>query len=284
MQVQNIECQLAQVQLKRYLTGEELPGELLTDLETHLEECAECREAAKQQRVKATTSAPAEAAETRPKLTLQDILAEKPSRAKFDLSGLKNSKTLVLSGALALVLIAMSTVLRDPTKLFGAKADEKVAATTVATKDSDPVETPESSVKEPETSPDVLGAALSASDLVENGSTPSGTEDEVLDEPVPETQPVEAEPKTPSATAKPAGEAPPTTTANGLNIPGKPTTQGQDVVVVGGSGGTIKQPAKPVSKPAPRRVTKSVTGRKPAAKKPASSGIRVYDSSGKPIK
>ena len=280
MKVQNIECQLAQVQLKRYLAGEELPGELLTDLETHLEDCTECREAAKKQRAAAEPSA------EQPKLKLAEEAAEKPARAKVDLSGLKNSKTLLLSGALAVVLIAMSTVLRDPTKLFGAKADEKAPAATVAANTSEP-EAEESKPVTEETgaNPDILGTALSASELVDEGGSDEEPTAPVDTEPTaeaPVTEPAK-EPSTEPAKepTKEVTKPEPKTTANGLNIPGKPTTQGQDVVVVGGSKPAV---SKPAAKPTPRRAPRRTVTRKPVAKKPSSSGIRVYDSSGKRIK
>lgn len=272
MQVQNIECQLAQVQLKRYLNGEELPAELLTDLETHLEECRDCREAAKQRSVAAPKSAP--------KLDLKALVSPRPATAAVDRPSLKNSKTILLSAGLAVVLIAMSTILRDPTKFLGAKADESVKAAATADSGEPKLSEPQA-VPDEEGATDLSGLALSATGLQGEGSEPTPAADldpepEGATASLPESEPTgETEPKGPAAT--------PTTTGDGLSIPGKPTLQGQDVVVVGGS-----EPKPPVSTTKPkttqaRRPVRRAPAKKPAAK-PAASGIRVYDSTGKRIK
>ncbi len=43
MQVQNIECQIAQAQLGRYLAGEGMAGEAVRQLEAHVAKCPDCK-------------------------------------------------------------------------------------------------------------------------------------------------------------------------------------------------------------------------------------------------
>lgn len=151
MQTQNIECQIAQAQLRRYLTGEDLPYALVADLEAHLKNCPSCMEVARQKRdslkgilVSEITGKPhvqptPKAAPTmkareikqaieQGKAVIQnpaDVFAmpdeafkiEKRKKAK---SG--NSKTIIYSVCLATILVLMSTVFKDPTKLFGPRA------------------------------------------------------------------------------------------------------------------------------------------------------------------
>ncbi len=141
MQVKNIECQIAQAQMRRYLTGEEMPNAIVTDLETHLRHCPECmaaahglRESLKGVLNSKVTGKPVPEVPTAPAVnavvptqastrTPADFLDApdadfKPAKAPKK----SNVKTLMYSGALALVLVLMSTVFRDPTKLFGARA------------------------------------------------------------------------------------------------------------------------------------------------------------------
>jgi hypothetical protein len=179
MQVKNIECQIAQAQLRRYLTGEDMPNSIVTDLETHLRHCAECMDSAHSLReslkgvlhAKVTGKPVAVPAIPRPKLaaaptpeptepepgpeparavvqTPADLLnaPDKDFRPKKT-ANKSNWKTLAYSGALALVLILMSTVFKDPTQLFGPRASSVTQDTPPAT------ETQPAPTSEPTTDP-----------------------------------------------------------------------------------------------------------------------------------
>ena len=293
MQVQDIECQLAQVQLKRYLAGESIADELLADLERHLEECNGCRSAAKVMRAAAgasnptpSESTPEEEAKPKAKFSLGSLLKNSKATAVVRPVGEKkdNRKTLILSASLAVVLILMSTVFKDPTKLFGAKAADTVAKTE---KDTPPAEPPVENIETIKDDPkadegeseDLAGAALSASGLEETEPEP---EPEVEESTLPVVNKEETEPakETPS---KP--DSKPSKTEGGLNIPGHPTLQDQPVVEVG-----KKEPVKPAARPAANPPKKRVIRRAPrksagtATKKSGGNSIRIYDRNGKPVK
>ena len=164
MQVKNIECQIAQAQLRRYLTGEEMPNAIVGDLETHLKLCPECMDAAQTlreslrgalsskitgkpepQQPKPERKAIAQAVATGMAAvqtqvqTPADLLSApdsdfKPAKPKRKSS---NTKTLFYSGALALVLILMSTIFKDPTALFGPRAYDSHKDTPPATTTTD---------------------------------------------------------------------------------------------------------------------------------------------------
>ncbi len=51
MEPQNVECQLAQQQMERYLRGEPLPDDVLNGLESHIKSCADCTAFAEEKRV-----------------------------------------------------------------------------------------------------------------------------------------------------------------------------------------------------------------------------------------
>lgn len=166
MQVQNIECQLAQAQMRRFLTGEAMPDELVDDLEGHLKACPECMADANRQRSalnamltdKITGKTPAAKVSVKAKLpgvtgrfvrrksgssttvadqavveptlrTPRDVLNapdrqfEPKTKSKSKIKS-SSAKTLVYSLGLAVVLVLMSTVFKDPTRLFGPKANE----------------------------------------------------------------------------------------------------------------------------------------------------------------
>ena len=156
MQVKNVECQIAQAQMRRYLAGEEMPQAIVSDLEAHLKGCADCMAAAQlerqslasvltnritgQSRKPASPGAPAPqspipfATKLAPKklqpgkAAIQapaDILdtpdeqyAPKPKKRPINL------KTVAYSLGLALILVLMSTVMKDPTAIFGPRASE----------------------------------------------------------------------------------------------------------------------------------------------------------------
>lgn len=281
MQVESVECQLAQVQLKRYLQGEELPADLMAELERHLKTCGNCKEAAQRQRdsLAGMLGKPA-----KPKLNPWAVLASEkaavtPTGGKPNiLAAFKNSKTIALSGALALVLIAMSTILRDPTKLLGPKAKTVASSTTTppaeeATTEPEKPKDEKAIDDEPAAEGDLTAAALGASGLSETTDEP--TKDELDTEPVKEDPPKEN--PAPESTTAPKPTAKTVASNTGKGVPGTPTLQGQPVV--------IAESQKPPVTSAPRTTTRRTTRRRPTSSKPkATAGkVRVYDSSGKPI-
>lgn len=107
--------------MKRYLGGEELPPQLMEELEQHVHACASCSHYLDAQRLKLAA-----------KLSGGKVKQVKEPKAP---TGPKDSdvftkprqpwltpKTMGLAAALALVLFAMSAVAKDPTLLFGPKA------------------------------------------------------------------------------------------------------------------------------------------------------------------
>lgn len=250
MQVKNIECQIAQAQLRRYLTGEEMPNTIVTDLETHLRHCPECMAAAQSLReslkgvlngkiIGKPVAEPAPIKLQAPTQALvqtpADFLDEPDSKFKPAKTPKKSTmKTLAYSGALAVLLVLMSTVFKDPTTLFGPKA-------AASTKDTPPA---------------VASTAPSTT-----------TDKEIETEPATETTPVTnvTEPATEDVGAN--TEIPETS---------KPlATSG--LIVAGGSGTTeikTEAPKKETIKPQPKPTAK----KKPAARKSGSGvgTIRVY--------
>ena len=156
MLVQNIECQIAQAQIGRFVSGGSLSPEALTQLEGHIGECPECRSflAERKAALQAILAGGAIAAvelpsdsEPQPKaparfgfglpVRWRALLVANPNspedrEPKPDRS--TTLKPLILSGALALVLVAMSMFSKNPTALFGEKAlavifeDDRVGA------------------------------------------------------------------------------------------------------------------------------------------------------------
>lgn len=113
MQTRNLECQLAMAQLKRYLSGAKLSDEAMEALESHVVECPACQLAVQAQR--------AQNEPTTPTTPLTQAVVQTPAptgqSGKPILGG--HLKTLGLSLGLAIILIAMSMIANDPTKLFG---------------------------------------------------------------------------------------------------------------------------------------------------------------------
>lgn len=161
MQVKNVECQIVQAQMRRYLAGEEMAQAIVSDLEAHLKGCADCMATAQLERQSlasvltnritgksrkpASLDAPAPqspipfATKLAPKglrsskATIQapvDILdtpdeqhAPKPKKKTIDL------KTVAYSLGLAVTLVVISTVMKDPTAIFGPRADQPTTDT-----------------------------------------------------------------------------------------------------------------------------------------------------------
>jgi hypothetical protein len=119
MQVQNVECRLAQAQIARYLAGENLPDDTIQELERHLARCAGCREALAVRR-QALVGSPAR------------VAATAAPRSAW-------GRTVAFSAALALVLVGMSFFPQLSAQLLGpkAKAEARVPAPAVPPPSSD---------------------------------------------------------------------------------------------------------------------------------------------------
>ncbi len=117
----SLECELARVQMKRYLGGEELPPKLMEELEQHVRACSSCSHYLDTQKLKLAAKLSGSKQESvkaapAPKGPKDSDVFTKPRQAWL------TPKTLGLAAALALVLFAMSAVAKDPTILFGPKA------------------------------------------------------------------------------------------------------------------------------------------------------------------
>jgi len=262
MQVANIECQIAQAQLRRYLTGEDMPNAVVNELETHLRNCPDCMSAAQTTRESlrgvlsskitgkpiAVVKEPirrepkqeariAEAVESGHAAvqTPADVFDAPDDQFKHT-APKKNSnvKTLAYSIGLALILVLMSTVFRDPTALFGPRASSITPDTPqVATNnETTPTEQP-----------------------TENAAT------DVTEPPV--TEPV----TTPPTNEKPIPDP---------NTATKPFATDGLIVADGVSGETTVEKIPPKSEPKPQpKVQPKRTNKKPASK-PGVGTVKVY--------
>ena len=205
MQVKNIECQIAQAQMRRYLTGEEMPQELVGDLEAHLKNCPDCMAQAQHQReslsgvlaakIMGKSSAPAVQAGKgstipnrfvkRPAPASKAVLTM-PAKAavqtpldiidspdeqyltKKKTKKIANFKTIAYSIGLAAMLVLMSTVFKDPTALFGAKASE-------LKKDTPPKESSVADAGKTQTDDTIGSATPSDTGASESQDTEEGT-------------------------------------------------------------------------------------------------------------
>lgn len=172
MSVQTIECQISTVLMKRFLDGDDLPQELLDGLEQHLKACPACREIVNNERVtiEEILDGPAEPTGVAAfikkfsgKKTAGGFVTTHPTEALVHaaqtsrtappgLAVFKNPKVLMLSSALAVTLIAMSTVLKDPTKLLGQKASDSVKSAPAGDEEGHGETTPD-----PKPAPDETG-------------------------------------------------------------------------------------------------------------------------------
>ncbi|MBX3118142.1 MAG: hypothetical protein KF784_03690 [Fimbriimonadaceae bacterium] len=278
MPVQNIECQIAQGQISRYLSGDSFPTAVVTELEKHIAECPNCQEIVNQKksmlqamlRLQGAPAAKAvvevledeEEAEVKvsevtrqPKPSRQtlsqkliDRIAQAHEEQEKQVSTKREAfdkkkffgKPLMYSLALAAVLVAMSYVMKDPTRLFG---DRVVASSSSAALDQTPppVAAPEEDTTGTTVEPEILGNTVSSvTDSIANAASAALATQTLPEQPATEPPTTEAPPKT----VEPAAAKPTTAT---------PT------------------PARKTQKRIPQR-------------KPSSSGIRVYDKDGNPIK
>lgn len=120
MPVQNVECQIAQLQIARFLQGEPVSADMLKQLEDHIGSCTDCRSHLAERKNQLLTLAGAEQPQPQPekrKAPSKAVVSTPQPTAKPPI------KTLIYSCSLALVLIAMSFVMRDPTALFGSRVE-----------------------------------------------------------------------------------------------------------------------------------------------------------------
>lgn len=119
MQLKNLECQLAMAQLKRYTAGAKLSDEALEALEAHLVECLDCQRSVQSLNHVPNPDAPAQAVVQSRENEMNSPTPATKKLGKFGLNLNANQKTLIYSVVLAGVLLLMSTLANNPTKLFG---------------------------------------------------------------------------------------------------------------------------------------------------------------------
>ncbi|MEQ1932367.1 MAG: zf-HC2 domain-containing protein [Fimbriimonadaceae bacterium] len=131
MLVQNIECRIAQAQMGRYLGGLGLSDEAVAQLESHIRSCNDCSSALLTRRVEleALIALPKEdfpaLQETTPQPTERPRLVDALRAivtADGDVHPKRNSKPIAYSAALTILLVGMSFIAKDPTRLFGERA------------------------------------------------------------------------------------------------------------------------------------------------------------------
>lgn len=312
MPVQTIECHIATVLMKRFLDGEDLPNELLSDLEQHIKSCSNCQATVNDEKhsIEEVLDGPTESSSGIAALagkfglktaTATGFATAYPTDALIasarmtstttpgGIAAFKNPKVLFLSCGLAITLIAMSTILRDPTMIFGKKATLPATIVSSENKEADPeahsVSTGDEHSDHTEESP----AATAVHDLGEK------IEESPKDE---HSAPEENESHSASASAAKADHAEQLiekpTNYRGGHIPGEKTVEPNNVVLIGSEGIKDQSPtkeSKPVSKPKQTPTQKKTSVRKssstakksPPPTKKSTSGIKIYDTNGKPI-
>lgn len=344
MSVQTIECHIATVLMKRFLDGEDLPAELLADLEKHIKSCPTCQSTVNDQKhsLEEILDGPEEAtgfmanlagkvgmkpataggfATAYPTAALVANARMTSSTTPGGIAAFKNPKVLFLSCGLALTLVAMSTVLRDPTMLFGKKATVPAAIEKSAEETSANGEENLIPLDEHGSDPHSEGEEGAAADAhgAESESDAHATEASA------DTHADEATHSETGGSATDAGhgdishsdsgakpEPKSVSDYRGGQVPGEKTVGSGSVVIIGAEGvktqsktdhhiaeqgtkssGSSHAPAKaapakstphkaPVKKSAPRKTSAPKKSSSAGTKK-SSSGIKVYDSNGKPI-
>lgn len=301
MQVQNIECQIAKAQMGRYVSGGGLADDAIDQLEAHIAKCPDCRKALDERRsalmmaledngerthpapapaiapvAVAEVSAPTPAAEPEGKVPphsrlIEAIMARQsnavaaapaaaatpeaapvataPTPPALAPTQKLFGKPLMLSAALAAVLLGMSYMTKSGPGLLGNRAAAVLPA-------SSPAPTPAAS-------PAATPAPAAASPAPTN-ATPAPT-------PAPVAVPTPA--PTPAATAPQ-----PTTPVQGppASTPIQPPTQSNSVAP--GQANPVKAAPKRKVRSNRRRAVRPVRAERP------SSGIRLYDAAGNPIR
>lgn len=278
MQLKNLECQLAMAQFKRYSAGAKLSDEALEALESHLVDCPDCQKA-----VQALRPAPAASshavvetpAPTPARPEAPTSAHQAPKASPFAIAQLKkasgqgNAKTLVLSISLGIVLVAMSALANDPTKLFGERAMKPgqskqaplassaqpaasqpapVVASATATQ---PANTPEAPVAVEPAREEEAAAPTTQESPREPERTPSEARNE------PRAEPRRA--AAPTRRSTPARRSAPVRRTTRATAPRRTTRQAS----------APRRAATPRPAPAPQR---------------SNSGIRVYDENGRLIR
>lgn len=311
MVVQNIECQLSTVLMKRFLDGDNLPQELLDELEQHLRVCPSCQSIVQNEKVtleevldgpKAATGISAMMGKLTGKpVTAGGFVTAGPAEALLHASSrtyapapgmaaFKNPKVLFLSGALAVVLIIMSTILRNPSNLLGPRADSKLVAANQKEEEKPSSDHSGEEKTEEESSHSTEGEPETKE--VEPG-TESHSEKEGTEHHEESNQPTQTETKDTPSTNDSHGEP---AVVNDPRVPGEPTVDTSNLIIARENKTEAKTtapkktatPPKTAShtpkknpNPAPRK--RSTPPKKKAATPSKGGGIKVYDSSGKPI-
>lgn len=267
--VMSLECQLAQVQIKRFLNGDNIPEDLLKDLEQHLVSCSDCLAVAKGERAAVESHMVATPGE------VVQIRQKAPATSVFDV--FKQPKTLLLSAALGVVLILMSTIMRDPTKFLGGKA---IAAHPAATKEEPTSEEPTSDKKADEKTTEDVKKPVEPETKPTESAAPTKPEEHQAEPPKTSTttQPHDEQaghstPPGPAAAAvKAAQEA---AKKNSPSMPGKPTLSNNPILEVTEGKATPAKPAATAAKtPAPKRTTTRRTTTRPKPK--SEGGVTIY--------
>lgn len=158
MQTENLECQIAQAQMGRYLGGEGLSNEAIAQLEEHIRACGNCKDAIQERRRSLESVLALPTSEEFPALKASRKIDIKPASMPWvdairrvpqqpDTPEARRTarwRTPVYAGALIAVLFVMTTLTREPTRVFGDRAIDKLAKsepTKVATNLLPPVET-----------------------------------------------------------------------------------------------------------------------------------------------
>ncbi len=141
MQSENLECQIAQAQMGRYLGGEGLSSEAISQLETHVRACTDCKAAIQERRRALESVLALPLTEDIPALKVSRSVNIKPASMKW-VDAIRREpsepatpearkkarwRTPAYAGGLVVVLVAMSMLSKEPTKVFGNRAIDTVA-------------------------------------------------------------------------------------------------------------------------------------------------------------
>lgn len=161
MPVETIECQIVQAQLARYLMGDALSPEVVSEIESHVAGCSLCRLEVADRRATLQSllgGAPAQTTRFNTDILIDALREKTPtSHAVVDspatqsaptrpLTARNLSKPLMYGTALAVVLLGMSYFGKNPTSILG----ERAATTMPATVPSEP--TDDATILAPESS------------------------------------------------------------------------------------------------------------------------------------
>ncbi|MEJ5170397.1 MAG: zf-HC2 domain-containing protein [Fimbriimonadales bacterium] len=273
MPVQNVECQIARLQIGRFLKGEVLPPDMMAQLEAHIGRCPECREElagrkaellamATGRRSDETTPAsskPRTPRETKPKATPRKkepseaprkaAVATPPAAAAFPW------KTLGYSLALAGVLLAMSFVAKDPTALLGPRLEPSSQPAAAE---------PEAPAR---TTPQRAAVTANQAAAFPTIYVPS------MDEPIDREALQQPEPSTASNEQAPAPEA------QADRPPAEQVSQPQPAPAprpqAAAKPRTVSEAPRSARRPTPRRTNSAAPRQAPS--------LRIYDEQGRPI-